>query len=147
MVKFSVPFFPPSTNQAFFVKHGRMHLAKEGKKFKLAVTSYLAQNYRREILFFKKNMPYHFYLRLHMENLENKGWPDKCDTRYKIFDATNRVKLAEDACKEAFGIDDSQTIAFLTHKCEVAKGASPYLELFVWSLEEEPSPLDEYLRF
>jgi Holliday junction resolvase RusA-like endonuclease len=142
MRAFILPFFPPTTNHAYSVWHGRVHLAKEGKKFKTEVTSYLAQHYREDLLYFKKNVPYGMYLRLFFESLENAGWPKKCDTRYKVFDATNRVKLVEDACRDAFGIDDSQTVAFLTHK---VAGPS-HIELFVWNLEEEESLFDQFVR-
>jgi Holliday junction resolvase RusA-like endonuclease len=143
VLQFHIPFFPPTTNHAFFVKCGRLHLAKEGKRFKTEVTAHLVQHYMQALRAFRKNVPYAMYLRLFFESIENKGWPKKCDTRYKVFDATNRVKLAEDAFKDAFGIDDSQTMAFLTHKCE---GSPERMELFVWDLEKEESPLGHFIR-
>jgi hypothetical protein len=92
--------------------------------------------------YFQKNKPYFVYLRLWVEKLENGGWPEKCSTRYKVFDSTNRVKLAEDAMRDAFGIDDSQNLAFLVHKCECIPNTPERMEVFVWNLELERSPLD-----
>lgn len=154
MVKFSIPFFPPTTNHAFYSKHGRLHLSDVGKAFKLNVTSYLARRHPSDLLFFKKNVPYFLYLRFFFDGgLENKGWNElkrsgerKSETRYKVFDATNRVKLTEDALKDAFGIDDSQFIAVLTQKMEGGPDIPEHFEAFAWNLEEERSPLDGFLR-
>ena len=141
MVKFEIPYFPPTTNHAFFVRHGRLHLSDKGRAFKTAVASHLVQCYPTELRYFKKNIPYFIYLRIYMEHLENEGWPKKTETRYKIFDATNRVKLVEDALKTAFGIDDSQNIALLSHKVQ---GFPERLTVAAWNLEEEPVPLNAF---
>jgi Holliday junction resolvase RusA-like endonuclease len=154
MISFVLPFFPPSTNHAFYVRHGRMHLSSKGKAFKESVTAHLVQNYMKELRLFKKNVPYFVYLRFFFEGgLENKGWNDlkrngerKSETRYKVFDATNRVKLTEDALKDALGIDDSQFIAVLTHKMQGGPDVPEHIEVFIWDLEAERSPLDEFLR-
>lgn len=146
MVKFDLPFFPPSTNKAYYTRHGRRHLSEEGKRFETEVTAYLSQHYFKECRLFKPNKPYLLYLRILTDCIENAGWPNKCATRYKIFDVTNRVKLAEDAFKKAFGIDDSQHIAFLVHKLETKPEEPPHMQLFAWSLEEEVTPLDAFAR-
>lgn len=159
MVKFSLPFFPPTTNHAYYSKQGRLHLSDKGKAFKMGVTSYLVQHHQRDLLFFKKNVPYLMYLRFYFEDgLENKGWNQlnkngqrKVETRYKVFDATNRVKLTEDALKDAFGIDDSQFMAVVPHKCDPTfeQGGAQipeHFDVFVWDLEQERSPLDGFLR-
>ena len=148
MVKFTLPFFPPTTNHAYFVRHGRMHLSDKGKAFKLNVTSYLVQNHPKDMRFFKKNMPYLLYLRFFFEGgIETVGWAKgKCETRYKVFDATNRVKLTEDALKDAFGIDDSQLLGVVTEKCAGGPDIPEHFEAFAWNLEEERSPLDGFLR-
>jgi hypothetical protein len=144
MVYFNVPFFPPSTNKAYFNRAGRRHLSDEGRAFKASVTNHLVRTYPREMSYFKKNKPYLIYLRLWMEKLENDGWPEKCKNRYKVFDSTNRIKLAEDAMRDAFGIDDSHHIAFLVHKCECRLITTERMEIFAWNLEEERSPLDAF---
>ena len=141
MIRFEIPFFPPSTNKAYFHNHGKQVLAREGRAFKKMVTAHVATTYPRECAQFKKNAPYLVYLRIHLPSLENKGWPKKCDVRYKVFDSTNRVKLVEDALKDALGIDDSQHIAFLVHKVE---DVEEKLEAFFWNLEEEVTPLDGF---
>jgi Holliday junction resolvase RusA-like endonuclease len=154
MVKFSLPFFPPTTNHAFYTKHGRLHLSDKGKAFKTGVTSYLVQHHPRDMMFFKKNVPYLLYLRFYFEGgLENLGWNQfkrdgsrKSETRYKVFDATNRVKLTEDALKDAFGVDDSQFIAVCVEKCHGGPDIPEHFEAFVWDLEQERSPMDGFLR-
>jgi Holliday junction resolvase RusA-like endonuclease len=144
MVRMIIPFFPPSTNKAYFFHSGRMHLSSAGKQFKNNVTSHLLQKYPKELQFFKKNSPYLIYLRLYMKDVENAGWPKKCETRYKIFDGTNRIKLLEDALKTATGIDDSHHIAFLVEKRVSADRA--VVEVFAWNLETEVTPLDAFTR-
>jgi hypothetical protein len=146
MIKLTAPFFPPTTNEAYYVRHGRMCLSKKGKKFKLELTTHLARTYPKEMKFFEKNVPYCVLLRLFFEDLENKGWPEKCDTRYKTFDATNRVKLAEDALKDAAGVDDSQFLAFVTAKHQAGPNMEPHIEFFAWNMETEVSPLDYLIR-
>jgi len=140
MIRFDIPYFPPSTNKAYFNKYGKQVLSKVGRAFKKMVSAHVASNYPTECATFKKNAPYLVYLRVYIPQLENKTWPDKCKTRYKVLDSTNRVKLVEDALKDALGIDDSQHIAFLVHKIE----GPERLEAFFWNLEEEVSPLDQF---
>jgi len=144
MVKFEVPFFPPSTNKAYYTRGGRRHLSEEGRAFKTQVTSHIVRTYPRLLSYFQKDKPYLVYLRLWVDKLENAGWPEKCSTRYKIFDSTNRVKLSEDAFRDAFGIDDSQHIAFLVHKVECTPGMAQHMEVVAWNLEVERSPLDAF---
>jgi hypothetical protein len=142
-----IPAFPPSTNKAYYVRNGRMHLSDKGKAFKETVVAHITQKYMKEMRIFKKNMPYLVYIRfVFADGIENKGWPKKCDTRYKIWDGTNRVKLTEDALKEAFGVDDSQFMAVIPHKWDGGTDAQERFEVFVWSLEEERSPLDEFIK-
>lgn len=146
MVCLNIPYFPPTTNKAYFSKGGRLHLSAEGRGFKAKVISHLTERYPKELRFFKKNNPYLIYLRLYMDDLENKGWPEKCQNRYKVFDATNRLKLVEDALKEVTGIDDSHHVAFLVEKRSCTPGASVHVEIRAWNLEEEVTPLDGFIR-
>lgn len=151
MISFTVPFFPPTTNHAYYSKHGKLHLSDVGKAFKHNVTAHIVQTYMKDLRFFKPNTPYLLYIRFFFEGgLENKGWgltgKGKCETRYKKWDGTNRVKLTEDALKDACGIDDSQFIAVLVEKMHGGPGISEHFEVFAWNLEEERSPLDGFQR-
>jgi hypothetical protein len=144
VIELHIPFFPPSTNHAYYVRQGRLHLSEVGKAFKNNVTAHVARTYPGEMLFFKENVPYLLYLKLFSaDGIENKGWPNSCKTRYKKFDASNRVKLVEDALRVAFGIDDSQFIAVCSHKCQ-GKAGAPCVIAKAWNLEEERSPLDGF---
>jgi Holliday junction resolvase RusA-like endonuclease len=156
VVHFVLPYFPPSTNKAYYVRQGRMHMSEVGKSFKRGVLSYITQHYMKEIKNFKTNVPYMLHLRFHFEDgIENKGWgkggAKKCETRYKKWDATNRVKLAEDAIRDALGIDDSQFIGVLTEKAEPYRTSengelTSHFEVRIWNLEVERSPLDGFLQ-
>lgn len=146
MIKLYIPLFPPSTNKAYYVRSGRLHLTETGKNFKNNVTAHLLQVYPKELRFFKRNNPYLVYLRLYFSAVENAGWPGKCETRYKKFDGTNRIKLLEDALKEATGVDDSHHFAFLVEKRICSPKEQEHVEVLVWNLEEEATPLDAFAR-
>lgn len=150
MIQMHLPYFPPSTNKAFFSRHGRLHLSDEGKAFKENVKAHIIQNYARQIRDFKKNVPYLLYLRvIFAEGLENAGWPKKCQTRYKKMDATNRIKLVEDAVRDALGVDDSQFLGVVVEKTGPKFGdqdPKSHLIVFLWDLENERSPLDDFQR-
>jgi len=142
MLSFHIPYFPPSTNKAYFVRHGRLHLSDAGRAFKTNVISHIVTT-TPNLKFFKPNVPYGLLLKVHSDMM-NAGWPDKCKTRYKKWDATNRVKLVEDALKEAFGIDDSQflMVSVVKYGPVIVEGnATECLDAFVWNMEEETCEL------
>lgn len=144
MIHLQIAGLPPSSNNAYFnnPKGGRT-LTDAGKKFRAETVGYLQQRYRREMMFFQKNVPYCFLVRLYFEEVENKGYPNKAETRYKKLDGSNRIKLLEDALKTAGGIDDSQMLLFLVDK---KQGLPERAELWVWNLETEKTPFDDALR-
>lgn len=144
MISLSIPWLPPSSNHAYINNgFGGRKLSAEGKKFKLETTAFFVRRYPNALRFFEKDEPYAVYVRFYFKDLENKGWPKKTPTRYKQQDATNRIKLLEDALKDAAGVDDSQNLLFLAEK---RYGEEEKTEVFVWSLNKESTPFDGLLE-
>lgn len=150
MIRLELPGIPPSVNNAYTnnpkrrLPNGQMvgggrKLTTEGKNYLTTTKATLAQKFRKELVFLKPNIPYLVVVRMFFETIENAGYPKKTDTRYKTFDITNRIKLLEDALKDAGGFDDSQTLMFLTHKVQ---GLPERTVIWLWNVEEEETPFD-----
>ena len=147
MIYAKIPFLPPSVNHVFF-QRGRMRiLTKEGKKYHVEVQTHLARECQPFLSFFQKNIPYAIIINLnvHAERLLFKGWPEKSDTRYKAFDASNYIKVLEDAVVKACGHDDRQHITVAIRKSTIANTEEEYVELWAFNLTEELSPIDEFV--
>jgi Holliday junction resolvase RusA-like endonuclease len=139
VIALSLPGLPPSANNAYFnVPRGGRALTKDGRAYKLRVVTHLTQHFRKEMLFFKKNTPYVLFVRFFFADVENKTYPAVAQTRFKKVDGSNRLKLLEDALKDAAGIDDSQAIVTCWHK---AQGTPERTLVWVWDLEAEATPL------
>jgi Holliday junction resolvase RusA-like endonuclease len=139
---------PPSANNAYFnLPNGKGRtLTKVGRAYLTETKVTLAQEYPKAMLFFKPNVPYLIVFRFRLDTVENKGWAKgKSETRYKKIDVTNRIKLLEDALKDAAGIDDSQNITVILDKQQNV-GFEETTEIFAWNLEEEASPFDDALK-
>jgi Holliday junction resolvase RusA-like endonuclease len=144
MIRLALPSLPPSSNHAYFnLRTGGRSLSDVGRAYKRDVTTRLQREYRKEMMFFQKNAPYLLLVRFFFETLTNKGYPEKTATRYKRLDGSNRLKLLEDALKDAAGIDDSQ---FLQTFWEKKVAPTERTELWVWDLEAESTPFHESLR-
>lgn len=138
MFRLEVPSLPPSSNNAYFnLPNGGRALTKEAKSYLLETKAHLAQNYRTELSQLKPDVPYGLYVIFYFPALENSGWPKTAKTRYKRLDATNRIKLLEDALKDVAGIDDSQNQAVFVQK----RVGHERTELFIWRWGEEASPI------
>lgn len=138
MVEFRLPYIPPTTNHAYVtIRGGGRRLSDEGKKFKIDVTTYLVRHYPNELRIFKKNTPYAVHFTIFLTNLENKGWATGKTSRYKTLDVSNRVKLVEDALKDACGIDDAQNFIVILEKKSVATEAQECTNIRVWELDRE----------
>lgn len=123
---------PPSVNHAYGQRHGKRFLTTEGKAYKNETKTFISRNYATQLLFVKKNEKYAISIVCYFEELENKTWPEKVDDRYKKLDATNRVKLLEDALVEAVGIDDSHFFQVTVTKRHVSKSPSGKEETHIW---------------
>lgn len=145
MIELVIPGLPPSTNHAYVTVRGRRMLSKEGKKFKLETTSYLSRNYPGELQLFQKNTAYGVLFTIWTPDLENKGWPEKAETRYKRFDGSNRVKLIEDALVDAVGVDDCN---FLVGGIRKAFHPTEWTSILCWNIHQEGVfPQNAYERF
>jgi hypothetical protein len=159
MIHISVPYFPPSANNAYFTKMSRPKgapkgtkavpirvLTNEGRKFKREFKTWLARYHPEALKFFSsKSGEFSIVVVLHFEALYNIGWPKRAKTRHKKIDASNHLKILEDALVEACGHDDSQHIGVSAVKCEAKDGEEPWFELIAWNSEEEDGPLESFL--
>ena len=116
---------PPSVNKAYVTtRSGRRILSAAGKEYKRVVASKVAEHCasRPETVF--SEVPLSLSIDLHLAT-ENKGWSKgTAKTRYKRIDASNRVKLLEDAFFEVLGVDDSLVFYLCVRK--VPHEGEPY---------------------
>jgi Holliday junction resolvase RusA-like endonuclease len=143
MIYMELPLIPVSFNHLYMtIRKGPKTLrvlTKEGRKFKKEATAHLARTYPKQLATFKKNRPYALYLRFHLEDLTNKTWPESADSRYKKFDATNRIKVIEDVLVDVSAVDDSH---YMITTVEKRQGTPERTEIWVWNLEEEQAPFN-----
>lgn len=134
MIVFSFLGVPPSTNNVYFnlPKGGRV-LNNAGKKYKTEISTTIMREHQAEIRDVQLNHPYGILFVVNMAIL-NAGWPEKARTRYKKLDATNRVKLLEDAIVEALGIDDSQVVISVVIK---RHSETEVTDVVIWDYETE----------
>lgn len=141
MIHLHFDWLPPSVNHMYMTAmkgSGRARipirvLTKEGKKFHNETTAELVRRFPTELKIFKPNTPYMVVGKLFFPNLFNKGWPGKAESRYKKFDADNRLKLLLDVVKDAGGIDDSCILDLRIIKAEGPDST----HLWVWDMEKE----------
>jgi Holliday junction resolvase RusA-like endonuclease len=113
---------PPSSNHIYFNIHGGGRgMTGEAKSWKKkATTQVINQNRLQFSQPLDPNEKYDLTLHFYFAEIENKGWNEfftrgekagqrKAETRWKRMDLSNRVKLVEDAIKDAVGVDDSCT--------------------------------------
>lgn len=148
MIRLAVPSLPPSSNNAYInlpsrkkgkvVIPGGRTLTEEGRAYKKETTSHLVRTYPHELAKVRKDVALFVYVRFYFPTLENKGWPKSAESRYKRIDVSNRLKLFEDALKDACGIDDAQHELIFLEK----RVGSAMTEVFIWDLEREEPPLE-----
>lgn len=140
MIYMTFPGLPPSVNAAYLeqvVKKGKRlvpirTLTTEGKAYKRELATAIVRDYSTVLVSIKPNMALGLSIRLSFPNLLNKGWPTAAGTKYKRIDASNRIKLLEDALVEGLGVDDSQFLSVSISK-KVGEEAT---EIWVWPVED-----------
>ena len=129
--------FPPSVNKAYVTtRAGRRILSAEGKEYKRVVASTVATYCanRPDAVF--DVTPLVLTIHLHMVT-ENKGWSKgTAKSRYKKVDASNRVKLLEDALFSCIGVDDSLVFDLHVHKISL-NDEEPYALVTLSEKEKE----------
>lgn len=158
MIQVNVPFFPPSVNNAYFTKMARPKgnskappvplriITKEGRAYKREFKTWLARNHQEVLQFFSEpDGEYSILVVLYFKELYNTGWPKKAKTRHKKIDASNYLKVLEDALVDACGHDDSQHVTVTAVKEQIAEGEEPWFALYAWNMKEEDGPIDEFL--
>lgn len=116
-------------------------LSPAGKKYKKETKTHLIREFPKELQYFVANEPYCLlvvFMFSSPEQLLNKGYPKKTESRYKKLDASNRLKLLEDALAEATGLDDAHNWMVVLHK---VTGAMDSTHIFAWNMENDPGPL------
>ena len=118
MAAFWFPQLPPSVNEMYFTKGKRRILTSKAKAYKqrLITGAWEACPGLNEFVLAAGDTWFILLeLDFYFESLVNKGWlakdragKRKATQRYKRIDASNRVKLLEDAVSECIGIDDSR---------------------------------------
>lgn len=125
---------PPSSNHIYFnIRGGGRGLTGEARSWKkTATTEIINQNRLQFAKALDANLKYELVLHFYFEALENKGWNEfftkgakagqrKAETRWKRMDLSNRIKLVEDALKDALNVDDSSTFIHTLVKDEDPK--------------------------
>lgn len=158
MIHIKCPFFPPSMNNAYFSKLARPKnnpkgkpvilrvLNNTGKKYKREFKTWLARNHPEVLKFFSSpSGEYSIIVVLYFQELYNRGWPKKAKTRHKKLDASNYLKVLEDALVDACGHDDSQHVCVTSMKVQAPPGGEAYFELWAWNAEQEDGPVDVFI--
>jgi Holliday junction resolvase RusA-like endonuclease len=148
MIRMVFPGLPISVNEAYMTIHKRKGkkviplrpMTEEGKAYKRIVMGRIASEYSQEIRSMKIDVVYGLAVQLRMKKLVNAGWPDKAKTRYKKSDASNRLKLLEDAICAACGIDDSQFFTVIIDKMECRQDEPESTTVWLWK-EPDDDPL------
>jgi len=94
---------PPSTNTAYATVHGRRVLTREGREYKASVTARIAR--------WPKPRWLTMSITITMPLMFKNG-------TVRQFDASNRIKLLEDAVCEGLGIDDRWVRRLVVEKVE-----------------------------
>ena len=138
-----MPGLPPSDNHAYenvpLVRRGAKvigggrRLSEAGRTFKVEFCNHIARHYPGELQMFKKNTRYIVWCIFYFNEVENKGYPKKTDTRYKILDGVNRTKLLFDTIAELTGCDDSTYFDVVISKRQGAER----IDVAMWNAEEE----------
>ena len=119
ILSFSFPEIPPSINHIYAQVGPRRILKTVGKAYKKRLQQVLLHDHAREVEALLDEAGDDLFLLLSIDvyfpTLVNEGWlkinrsgKRGADSRYKRLDASNRVKVVEDAVVEAIGIDDSR---------------------------------------
>lgn len=124
---------PPTSNHIYTNRGGKRILSNEARSWKRRAVSLISRTAKLGWMAeLDVNSRYLLVLVFYFDYLENKGWSEsytrgpkkgkrKAETRWRKIDLSNRIKLAEDAMKEATGVDDSATFAQILLKEEDAK--------------------------
>lgn len=147
MISFELEGLPPSSNHAYETvyvlvrgkRRASRRLSKEGSTYERGVTAQIADQIARMPGFSSPEAKYGVLIRLYFDTL-NKGFPKTAKGRYKGSDASNRVKLLEDAIKKAVGRDDSHNFFV-----GILKEHSPEVEytlVELWRMDQERRTLE-----
>jgi Holliday junction resolvase RusA-like endonuclease len=115
---------PPSSNNIYYNIKGGRALTSEARSWKRrAVHSMVEQGNLCLDTSFEPDSKYGIELYFFFKAVENEGWYKrdkngnrKAKSRWKKIDLSNRIKLLEDALKDATGVDDSAIFEMIIYK-------------------------------
>ncbi len=120
-VRFEWPEIPPSVNNLYFTRGRKRILTAEARAFKNAFIASRGGLSFSELERFQPDPEGAYELRLWFflpkEQLYNKSYGKRKGTaKFKKMDASNLVKLVEDAISELLGLEDRNNFTVVTHK-------------------------------
>lgn len=118
-IELELPYIPPSVNKAYFQRGRIRALSSEGLRFKREATADLSRNFSQELASLdweRSDVGFGVAYVFCAPTYVNKGYGTTTRTKYKKWDATNRVKLLEDVLVTVSGADDSRFLTTLIHK-------------------------------
>lgn len=128
---------PLSSNHAYSRnKQGRRFLSAPFVRFKeevrTAVRAALLRNLEKTT-WLTRNTELTLIIELvfDREDVYSRTWPKTADYRHKRVDASNRVKMLEDALMESLKIDDSQIFNLHILKSVTAEGETPHSKVVI----------------
>lgn len=106
---------PPSSNQLYSSRRGRLIKSIEGRGYEAAINLYAIRNFKildkiKSELKPDDTLKIDRYFVFHKPRIISKN------LEYKKLDATNRIKCADDGLSKLLGIDDKQFISGITEK-------------------------------
>lgn len=136
MIYIVLDSLPLSSNQAYWNNPaGGRVLTKAGAAYKAEVKNHIIKNHATETGQLKKDCAVGGLVAFGFPNMLTKNWPGKAKNRFQRLDIDNRVKLLQDAIKEATSMDDSQICFDFKYKYH---STSPQTIVYLWNEDAEP---------
>lgn len=155
MIHLRIPSLPISVNDAYanvVTKKGNKRITirrmtNEGERYVKETQTYIAQQYPHVLQLFKQDLPYTIIIELtfQKDRVFTSTWPEKAKSRYKSLDASNRIKVFEDALVNATAVDDKHNFFFGSSKYWT-EGEQEETNVWAWCPELEYDPIHELLR-
>ena len=140
---------PVSINKAYTVFRGEKKLTKAGKAFKDALSQAVSRATfewkRAHQTTYQEGGKAELHITLFFPDLYNKTWTKggKVKTRYKKKDASNYLKLIEDAVSDGSGIDDCFNLDLHIRK---RHSDTPRVEVVLATYVEDPKVWAELME-
>ena len=141
MIIMHVPQMPPTANNAYFnMPGGGRALTSKGKKFLNEAVAHLTRHHQAERTQLKPNIALVSIYVAYFDAIETKGFATgKAEGRFVKLDASNRIKLVEDAVTKAYGGNDSANLfTGLFKRSAPEYKVEPCVDVLIWRIDDEP---------